>query len=99
MGDVELVADGPVAVAGGLRAVGLDGPAGVDDDLVEDGGGFGGATSARTDAGFEGDVLTVCADDFDATVLGVNVEVSADEGEGGGAEFAGLLGTAEQAGD
>jgi len=99
VGNVEFVAYGPVAVAGDLRAVGLDGGAGVDGDLVEDRVGVGLAGGADADAGFEGDVLAVFADDFDAAVLAVDAEMSADEGEGGGAEFAGLLAAVEETGD
>ena len=100
MRDVELVARGPVAVAeDGMRAVGFDGAAGFDSDLVEDGGGFGLAAGVDAHAGFEGDVLAVFADDFDAAVLGVYVEVPVDEGEGGGADFAGLLVATEKTGD
>jgi hypothetical protein len=99
MGDEEFVAHGPVTGAGGVRAVGFDRSAGLDGDLVEEGGGFGLAAGAGGDAGFEGDILAVFADDFDAAVLAVDVEVPADEREGGGAEFAGLLGATEEAGD
>jgi len=54
---------------------------------------------ADADTGFEGDVVAVFADDFDATVHAVDVEMSADEREGGGAEFADLLGAGEETGD
>ena len=99
VGDVELVAYGPVAAAGDFGAVGFDRAAGGDGDLAEDVGGVGLAAGAGGDAGFEGDVLAVFADDFDAAVHAFDVEVSADEGEGGGTEFAGLLCAAEEAGD
>jgi len=91
MRDEELVSDRPIVDAGGAGAVGFNGAAGLDGDFLEHGFGFGLAAGAGAYAGFEGDVLAVFTDDFDAAVHAVDVEVSVDEGEGGGADFAGLL--------
>ncbi len=57
--------------------------------------GFRLAAGVDGDASFEGDVLTVLADDVDGTVLAVDVEVSADERKCGGARLAGLAGAAK----
>ena len=89
--DEELVANGPVAVAGEVRAVGFDGASGFNGYFMEDGGGLGLAASTDADLGFEGDVVAVLADDLDASVCAIDVEVSVNEGEGGGTDFAGLL--------
>ena len=89
--DEELIAHGPIVVAGGAGAVRFDGSAGGDGDFVEHGFGFGLATGVGADTGFEGDVVAVLADDFDAAVHAVDVDATVDEGESGGADFAGLL--------
>jgi hypothetical protein len=93
--DEQAVVDRPVAVAGSVGTFGLDGGAGFDGDFVEEGLGVGPAAGACGYMGFEGDVLTIFADDVDAAVLAVDVKMSVDEGNGGGADFADLLGTAE----
>lgn len=98
-GDVEAVADGPVAAAGGFGAPGLNDGAGFDGDAVEEGVGVGAAGGVGGDAGFEGDVAAVFAEDVDAAVLAADGEATVEEWDGGGAGLAGLVGAAEEVGE